>query len=109
MKQTALHAVHEQAGAKLVDFAGWHMPLHYGSQVEEHHIVRQHAGMFDVSHMKAIDIQGIQGKAFLQKVLANDVAKFIQSNLHDKSKYLTPGLWAEHQAFIGLVDHYRNS
>ena len=75
MKQTALHAAHEQAGAKLVNFAGWHMPLHYGSQVEEHHIVRQHAGMFDVSHMKAIDIQGTQGKAFLQKVLANDVAK----------------------------------
>jgi aminomethyltransferase len=74
-KQTPLHAIHLAAGAKLVDFAGWDMPIHYGSQLEEHKIVRADAGMFDVSHMLPIDISGAGAKAFLQKLLANDVAK----------------------------------
>jgi aminomethyltransferase len=55
-KQTPLYATHVRLGGKLVDFAGWDMPLHYGSQVEEHHLVRRDAGMFDVSHMLAIDL-----------------------------------------------------
>ncbi len=74
-KQTPLFDQHVQAGAKIVDFAGWDMPLHYGSQVEEHHVVRQDAGMFDVSHMCAVDVAGADARAFLQKLLANDVAK----------------------------------
>ncbi len=69
-KRTPLYEQHQQAGAKLVDFAGWEMPIHYGSQLEEHHQVRQDAGMFDVSHMAAVDIKGEQAKAFLQYVLA---------------------------------------
>lgn len=72
---TPLHATHEQLGARMVDFAGWHMPLHYGSQVNEHHAVRRAAGMFDVSHMLAIDISGSGACAFLRGLLANDVAK----------------------------------
>ena len=75
MKQTALIDSHRQAGAKLVDFAGWEMPLHYGSQLEEHHQVRRDAGMFDVSHMLAVDIGGSKARAFLRYLLANDVAK----------------------------------
>ncbi len=75
MKQTVLHAVHAESGAKLVDFAGWDMPLHYGSQIEEHHAVRQHAGMFDVSHMVAVDLTGAQVTEFLRYLLANDIAK----------------------------------
>jgi aminomethyltransferase len=75
---TALYAQHQQAGAKLVDFAGWDMPLHYGSQLEEHNIVRQDAGMFDVSHMLAIDIKGTQASDYLRYLLANDVAKLQQ-------------------------------
>jgi aminomethyltransferase len=59
----------------MVDFAGWDMPIHYGSQLEEHHTVRQHAGVFDVSHMTVVDIKGEQSRAFLQHLLANDVAK----------------------------------
>ena len=59
----------------MVDFAGWEMPLHYGSQIEEHHRVRRTAGMFDVSHMLAIDVCGMQARAFLRRLLANDVAK----------------------------------
>lgn len=73
--QTVLYKQHQQQGAKLVDFAGWVMPLHYGSQMEEHHQVRCDAGMFDVSHMAAIDVIGIQACDYLRYLLANDVAK----------------------------------
>ncbi|RRS10496.1 glycine cleavage system aminomethyltransferase GcvT [Pseudoalteromonas sp. J010] len=73
--KTVLHAKHLEAGAKMVDFHGWEMPINYGSQIEEHHAVRQDAGMFDVSHMTIVDIEGVDAKAFLQKLVANDVAK----------------------------------
>ncbi|MBI3523590.1 MAG: glycine cleavage system aminomethyltransferase GcvT [Betaproteobacteria bacterium] len=72
---TALHGSHVQLGAKLVDFAGWDMPIHYGSQIEEHHAVRRDAGMFDVSHMLGIDLNGPGSQAYLRHLLANDVAK----------------------------------
>ncbi len=73
--KTALYATHQSMGGKLVDFGGWDMPLHYGSQIEEHHKVRQHAGMFDVSHMTVVDVTGPDAKPYLQYLLANDVAK----------------------------------
>jgi len=76
--KTPLYEIHKKEGAKIVDFGGWDMPLHYGSQMDEHHAVRKSAGMFDVSHMTVIDIkaeQPEQAKAFLSKLLANDVAK----------------------------------
>ncbi|GAA5191965.1 glycine cleavage system aminomethyltransferase GcvT [Ferrimonas gelatinilytica] len=73
--KTVLFEKHQEAGAKLVDFHGWEMPLHYGSQVEEHHQVRQDAGMFDVSHMTVVDVEGAQAQPFLRRLLANDVAK----------------------------------
>jgi len=75
LQRTALYAAHVAAGAKLVDFAGWEMPINYGSQVEEHHIIRRSAGMFDVSHMVVSDITGSGAKAWLQHLVANDVAK----------------------------------
>ncbi|SDV48545.1 aminomethyltransferase [Chitinasiproducens palmae] len=59
----------------MVDFGGWHMPVNYGSQIDEHHAVRTAAGMFDVSHMRVVDVEGDAARTFLQKVLANDVAK----------------------------------
>lgn len=74
-KQTPLFDAHRAAGAKLVDFAGWSMPLHYGSQLDEHRAVRARAGMFDVSHMAVADIQGPQARDYLRRLLANDVAK----------------------------------
>ncbi|MFZ5508716.1 MAG: glycine cleavage system aminomethyltransferase GcvT [Pseudomonadota bacterium] len=74
-KQTPLYATHAAAGAKLVDFAGWDMPLHYGSQIEEHHQVRRDAGMFDVSHMLIIDLEGADARPFLRHLLANNVDK----------------------------------
>ena len=74
-QQTALYQAHVDAGAKIVDFAGWDMPVHYGSQIEEHHFIRTAAGMFDVSHMVVVDLKGERVKEFLQFLLANDVAK----------------------------------
>ena len=73
--KTPLYDSHVDAGAKIVDFGGWDMPLHYGSQLEEHHVVRQDAGAFDVSHMTVVDISGVQAQAFLQRLFANDVAR----------------------------------
>ena len=73
LNTTPLYPVHVEMGAKLVDFAGWNMPLHYGSQLEEHYRVRRDAGMFDVSHMLAVDVSGAGARDFLRAVLANDV------------------------------------
>ncbi len=77
-KHTPLHSAHLRLGGKMVDFAGWDMPLHYGSQIEEHHHVRHAAGMFDVSHMLAIDLEGAGALALLLKLLANDVGKLTE-------------------------------
>ncbi len=75
MKQTVLNKAHRKAGAKMVDFGGWDMPINYGSQIEEHHAVRQRVGMFDVSHMTVIDITGAEATDFLYRLLANDIHK----------------------------------
>ena len=74
-QRTPLYDLHLALGAKMVDFGGWDMPLHYGSQVEEHHQVRRDCGVFDVSHMTVIDISGPQAKAWLQHLLTNDVER----------------------------------
>ena len=74
-KQTPLFDEHVALDARLVDFAGWDMPIDYGSQIKEHNAVREHAGMFDVSHMSVVDIAGAGARDFLRRVLANDVAK----------------------------------
>jgi aminomethyltransferase len=74
-QRTLLYDLHLALGAKTVDFGGWDMPLHYGSQVEEHHQVRSDCGVFDVSHMTVIDIDGTDATVWLQRLLANDVAR----------------------------------
>jgi len=73
--RTPLYEEHLAAGGKLVDFAGWDMPINYGSQISEHHAVRHHAGMFDVSHMTVVDLGGDRVCDFLRRLLANDVAR----------------------------------
>jgi len=73
--KTVLHAKHLESNAKMVDFHGWEMPINYGSQIEEHHAVRQDAGMFDVSHMTIVDVKGADAQSFLRTLVANDVAK----------------------------------
>ena len=74
-QQTPLYEQHVLCGARMVDFHGWMMPLHYGSQIDEHHAVRTDAGMFDVSHMTIVDLRGSRTREFLRYLLANDVAK----------------------------------
>ncbi|NNL94780.1 MAG: glycine cleavage system aminomethyltransferase GcvT [Xanthomonadales bacterium] len=74
-QKTPLYQAHVDAGARMVDFGGWDMPINYGSQIEEHHQVRRDAGMFDVSHMTVVDLHGARCRAFLSYLLANDVAK----------------------------------
>ena len=74
-QKTILNDTHRALGAKMVDFGGWDMPLHYGSQVEEHHLVRRDAGMFDVSHMTVVDLKGERVRDFLRSLLANSVDK----------------------------------
>jgi aminomethyltransferase len=73
--KTVLYDTHVLQGAKIVDFGGWEMPLHYGSQIEEHHAVRRDAGMFDVSHMGVVDLTGNRVREFLKGLLANDVGR----------------------------------
>jgi aminomethyltransferase len=75
LKQTPLHAAHRALGARMVDFGGWDMPVNYGSQIDEHHAVRKDAGMFDVSHMRAVDLAGAGVRDFLRYALANNVDK----------------------------------
>ena len=74
-KKTPLFDSHQAMNGRMVDFGGWDMPVHYGSQVDEHHAVRKDAGMFDVSHMTVVDLHGENTRAFLQDLLANDVGK----------------------------------
>ncbi|MFC3120918.1 glycine cleavage system aminomethyltransferase GcvT [Agaribacter flavus] len=96
MNKTSLHPAHLAADAKMVDFFGWEMPINYGSQIEEHHAVRNDAGMFDVSHMTIVDVTGNDAQAYLQYLLANDVAK-----LQSKGKALYSAM-LNHEG--GVVD-----
>ena len=74
-QKTILNATHRALGAKMVDFGGWDMPIHYGSQLDEHHLVRRDAGMFDVSHMTVVDLRGARVRDFLRHLVANSVDK----------------------------------
>lgn len=89
-QRTPLYDAHIAANAKMVDFAGWEMPIHYGSQLTEHNTVREDAGMFDVSHMLVVDIKGAHARAFLQKLIANNVAKLTNSGKALYSCMLNP-------------------
>lgn len=101
-KQTALYASHLEAKGKIVDFGGWDMPIHYGSQIKEHNAVREAAGMFDVSHMTIVDVRGPDAKAFLQSLLANDVDK-----LKETGKALYSGMLNNNGGVIDDLIVYR--
>jgi aminomethyltransferase len=107
--KTPLHPTHLSCSAKMVDFHGWDMPLHYGSQLNEHHFVRNDAGMFDVSHMTIVDILGAGGRQFLRKLLTNDV-----DQLQHHGKALYSCMCNEHGGILDDLivyqrasDHYR--
>jgi aminomethyltransferase len=93
--KTPLYDKHVEAGARIVDFGGWDMPLNYGSQKEEHHAVRSKAGMFDVSHMTIVDLKGDRVRDFLRFLVANDVAK-----LQDAGKALYTAMLNEEGGVI---------
>ncbi len=88
--RTPIYDLHLASGAKMVDFGGWDMPINYGSQIEEHHIVRQHAGICDVSHMTVIDLHGVDSQAYLSKLLANDIARLVTPGKALYSAMLNP-------------------
>ena len=75
LKVTPLNAAHRAMGAKMVDFGGWDMPVNYGSQIDEHHQVRNDCGMFDVCHMRVVDAKGDGVRTFLKYLLANNADK----------------------------------
>lgn len=89
-QKTLLNTAHRALNARMVDFGGWDMPVNYGSQIEEHHAVRQNCGMFDVSHMCPVDVSGSDARAFLSRLVANDVAKLTQPGKALYSAMLTP-------------------
>jgi len=104
-QRTCLYDNHVNHGGKIVDFAGWEMPINYGSQMEEHHQVRTDAGMFDVSHMTVVDLKGGNVTAFLQYILANDVAK-----LKTSGKALYSAMLDEDGGVIDdLIVYYMNN
>ncbi|MDY7562313.1 glycine cleavage system aminomethyltransferase GcvT [Pseudomonas sp. 10B1] len=103
-QRTPLFDMHLALGAKMVDFGGWDMPLHYGSQVEEHHQVRRDCGVFDVSHMTVIDITGSQAKVWLQYLLANDVGRLILPGRALYSAMLSPDGGVVDDMIVYLTD-----
>jgi aminomethyltransferase len=108
-KQTPLYAKHVEAGARIVDFGGWDMPLHYGSQMEEHHVVRKHAGMFDVSHMTVVDLSGSGTAEFLRQLLANNIDKLKQQGkaLYSCMLNAEGGVIDDLIVYYMEPDHYR--
>jgi aminomethyltransferase len=90
LKQTPLNAIHRASGARMVDFGGWDMPVHYGSQIDEHHAVRNDAGMFDVSHMRVVDLEGDGARDFLRSAVANNVDKLKDAGKALYTCLLTP-------------------
>lgn len=101
-QRTPFYQAHLDADGKMVDFSGWELPINYGSQIEEHEAVRTDAGMFDVSHMVVTDVVGSEAKAWLQKLLANDVAK-----LKTVGKALYSGMLNESGGVIDDLIVYR--
>ncbi len=101
-ERTSLFEEHLAAGAKMVDFHGWDMPLHYGSQMEEHHAVRRSAGMFDVSHMTVVDVSGPSAFDWLRRLLANDVAR-----LKSPGRALYTAMLDEHGGVLDDLIAYR--
>lgn len=106
MRQTPLYDSHLALQGKMVDFCGWALPIHYGSQLQEHQAVRASAGMFDVSHMRITDIDGPDACAFLRSLLSNDVAKL---ELYPVGKALYSALLNEQGGIIDDLIVYRRA
>ena len=104
LKATPLNNAHRAAGAKMVDFGGWDMPVNYGSQIEEHNAVRTDVGMFDVAHMCVVDIKGPNVRAFLRGLLANNVDKLQVSGKALYSCMLNPQGFVIDDLIVYFID-----
>lgn len=104
--RTPLYDQHLALGGKVVDFHGWDLPLNYGSQIDEHHIVRKSAGMFDVSHMTVVECRGTQVIAYLRKVMANDVAKLVPGQALYSCMLTEQGGVIDDLIIYKIDDHY---
>jgi aminomethyltransferase len=82
LRRSPLNEIHVEAGARLVPFAGWTMPVQYAGVIEEHRAVRERAGLFDVSHMGELRVRGAGAEGFLQRVTPNDVSKLTPGRAH---------------------------
>ncbi len=91
MKKTPLNAIHRESGAKMVPFGGWDMPVEYSGLIGEHMAVRTAAGLFDVSHMGELTVEGPGALAFLQRVTSNNVAKLVDGQAQYSSLPLPNG------------------
>jgi aminomethyltransferase len=103
LRETPLHEVHQSLGARMVDFSGWHMPLHYSGILEEHHAVRRGVGLFDVSHMGEIEIRGPQAFDLINFVATTAVSKMTPG----QARY--SGLLYSHGGFVDDILIYKVS
>jgi len=88
LKRTPLYGLHRELGARMVDFGGWEMPVQYAGILEEHRAVRERVGLFDVSHMGELDVEGPDALDALQALTPNDVSKLEDGRIH-YSAFLT--------------------
>src|SRR5687767_9426568 len=107
LKTTPLNATHRRSGAKMVDFGGWDMPVQYSGILDEHQTVRNAVGLFDVSHMGEIEIQGPQALDLVEHISSNQAAKLTTGQIHYS------GLLYDHGGFVDDIlvhkvadDHY---
>lgn len=107
LKRTPLRDFHAAHGARLVDFAGWEMPVQYRSILEEHKAVRRTAGLFDVSHMGEVDIKGPDALRFLNHLVTNDVAKLFPGRvLYSPMCYPNGGVVDDLLVYMRAPEHY---
>src|SRR3954449_3945550 len=103
LKKTPLNAVEHELGGKMVDFGGWELPVQFSGILEEHQAVREHVGLFDVSHMGELTVKGPGALALLQRATCNDVSK-----LEDGRAQYT-GLLYPNAGFVDDILIYRNA
>jgi len=101
LQRTPLYECHLEAGARMVDFAGWEMPVQYAGVIDEHRAVRTAAGLFDVSHMGEVGVRGAGAEAFLQRLTPNDVTKLVPGRAHYS------GLLTERGTYVDDILIYR--
>jgi len=106
-KRTPLYEEHQAAKAKLIDFGGWEMPVQYAGVIEEHHAVREKAGLFDTSHMGEIDVRGKDALAFVQMLITNDASKLQDGKiLYSPMCYPTGGIVDDLLVYRYDLEHF---